>query len=145
MPKTRRRQMAAPAGAANELGGVMIRGQGGISAPLLGRLNRVCSRKLEYFGVRASFRTDRPGWKFWRYFVNLGDRAKEAGASLVFESENDLVVNTASMAVLAREPKQALIPADHICDFGVTDTVYHTVYFRQKETVKFLRDCLGMS
>lgn len=110
----------------------------------LGRLNRVCPRKLEYFGVRASFQTDRPGWKFWRYFVNLGDRAKEAGASLVFESENDLVVNTASMAVLARTPQQSLIPTERILDFGVTDTVYHTVYFRQKETVGFLRKCLGM-
>jgi hypothetical protein len=42
----------------------------------LGHLNRVSSRGLEYFGVRASFQTDQPGWKFWRYFVNLEKRIK---------------------------------------------------------------------
>lgn len=108
----------------------------------LDRLNRDSSRNIEYFGVRASFQTDKPGWRFWRYFVNLGDRIKEAGATIVFDSENDLVVNTASMAVLARTPAEALIPTDRILDFGVTDTVYHTVYFRQKETVDFIQKSL---
>jgi hypothetical protein len=108
----------------------------------LGRLNRISSRKLDYFGVRASFMTDKPGWKFWRYFVNFGDRVKEAGASLVFETENDLVVNTPSMAVLARQPHESLIPTDRILDFGITDSVYHTVYFRQKQTVEFIRKSL---
>jgi len=69
---------------------------------------------------------------------------KEAGASLVFETENDLVVNTPSMAVLARHPEETLIPANKILDFGITDTVYHTVYFRQKQTVDFIRKSLSI-
>ena len=94
--------------------------------------------------MRASFQTDKPGWRFWRYFVNLGDRLKEAGATIVFDSENDLVVNTASMAVLARKPAEALIPVADILDFGVTNEVFHTTYFRQKDTVEFLRKSFGV-
>jgi hypothetical protein len=63
---------------------------------------------------------------------------------VVFDSENDLVVNTASMAVLARKPEENLIPPERILDFGVTDKVHHTVYFRQKETVEFIRKCFRL-
>jgi pimeloyl-ACP methyl ester carboxylesterase len=110
-----------------------------------GRLNQPCSRKLEYYAIRANFQTDDPGWKFWRYFVDIGDRAKEAGASLVFQSENDLVVNTASMAVLATRPEANLIAPERILDFGGKDKVFHTVYFRQERTVEFLRESLGLA
>ena len=108
------------------------------------RLNQACSRKLEYYAIRANFQTDDPGWKFWRYFVELGDRVKEAGANVVFQSENDLVVNTASMAVLARRPADDLIASDRILDFDGKDKVYHTVYFRQEQTVNFIRECFEM-
>lgn len=111
----------------------------------LTRLNQTSLRKVEYSGVRASFQTEDPGWRFWQYFVRIGDRLKEAGANLVFDSENDLVVNTASMAVLSRQPKECLIPAERILDFGQTDKVYHTVYFRQRPTVEFLRAQFGIS
>jgi hypothetical protein len=63
------------------------------------------------------------------------------GANVVFQSENDLVVNTASMAVLARRPAYNLIAPDRILDFDGKDKVYHTVYFRQEQTVKFIREC----
>lgn len=108
------------------------------------RLNQVNSRKLEYYAVRANFQTDEPGWKFWRYFVELGDRLKETGANVVFQSENDLVVNTASMAVLARRPTSNLIGPDRILDFDEKDKVFHTIYFRQEKTVKFIRECFGL-
>jgi len=108
------------------------------------RLNQACSRELQYYAIRANFQTDDPGWRFWRYFVELGDRVKEAGASVVFQSENDLVVNTASMAVLATRPANNLIAPDRILDFDEKDKVYHTVYFRQEKTVTFIRDCFGL-
>ena len=109
------------------------------------RLNQACSRKVEYHAIRANFQTDDPRWKFWRYFVDLGDRVKEAGAGVVFQSENDLVVNTASMAVLATRPADQLIAPDRILDFDGKDKVYHTVYFRQERTVEFIRDCFGVA
>jgi pimeloyl-ACP methyl ester carboxylesterase len=102
------------------------------------RLNQTGAEKPQYFGSRASFETDKPGWRFWQYFVNPGDRIREAGASLVFQGENDLVVDTASMAVLARTPQEVLIPANRILDFGRTDAVYHTVYFRQPQMTDFI-------
>jgi pimeloyl-ACP methyl ester carboxylesterase len=108
------------------------------------RLNQIGSRKLEYYAIRGDFRTDDPGWRFWRYFVDLGDRVKEAGANVVFQSENDLVVNTASMAVLARWPSDNLIEPGRILDFEGKDKVYHTIYFRQEKTVKFIRECFGL-
>jgi hypothetical protein len=64
---------------------------------------------------------------------------------VVFQSENDLVVNTASMAVLARRPADNLIAPDRILDFDEKDGVYHTVYFRQERTVQFIRDCFGLA
>jgi hypothetical protein len=109
------------------------------------RLNQASLRNLEYHAIRADFQTDDPGWKFWRYFVDLGDRIKEAGAGVVFQSANDLVVNTASMAVLARRPGDTLIAPERILDFEGKDKVYHTVYFRQERTVEFIRDCFGLA
>jgi hypothetical protein len=40
-----------------------------------------------------------------------------------------------SMAVLARQPIESLIPTDRILDFGITDSVYRTVYFRKSGLV----------
>jgi hypothetical protein len=48
------------------------------------------------------------------------------------------------MAVLARRPADNLIAPDQILDFDGKDKVYHTVYFRQEQTVKFIRECFGM-
>ena len=106
------------------------------------RLNQPCSRKLTYYGIRGDFQTDDPGWKFWRFFVDLSKRLEQAGAGIVFTEPNDLVVNTSSMAVLAREPSQSLIEKN--LDFGAGDHVFHTVYFRQVRTVEFLRECFEL-
>jgi hypothetical protein len=107
------------------------------------RLNQANSRSIRYFGVRSSFKTDRPGWKFWRYFVDIGSRIKQSGATIIFQDENDLVVNTASMAVLARNPDLLISPSE-ILDFGENDKVYHTNYFRQKRTARFLAERLDV-
>jgi hypothetical protein len=109
------------------------------------RLNQASSLSPDYFAVISDFQPSSPGWAFWKYFVNVGDRLKAAGADLVFEGPNDLVVDTGSMNVLARRPGNVLIPPARIHDFGVSPTVHHTVYFRQPETPVFIEKCLGLA
>jgi pimeloyl-ACP methyl ester carboxylesterase len=106
----------------------------------LNRLNRDCLTSPNYYAVRSDFEPIDPGWEFWKYFVNVGDRAKDLAADLVFEHANDLVVDTASMTVLARPPLPVSIRKLH--DFGRSNKVHHTVYFRQPETATFIRESL---
>jgi pimeloyl-ACP methyl ester carboxylesterase len=106
----------------------------------LNRLNQTGAATPAYFAVTSDFRPKSPGWEFWKYFVKIGDRLKAAGADLVFDEPNDLVVDTASMTVLARAPKA--ISVQKLYDFGENDKVHHTVYFRQPETVKFIAESL---
>lgn len=108
----------------------------------LNRLNRICSTPPDYFAVRSDFKPVDPGWEFWKYFTDVGNRAKDWAADLVFDKANDLVVDTASMTVLAMPPRQVGIDVKRIYDFGCNPTVHHTVYFRQKETARFIADCL---
>ena len=108
----------------------------------LNRLNRDCSASPRYFAVRSDFKPSAPGWEFWKYFVNIGDRAKDWGADLVFENANDLVVDTASMTVLTKPPNQVSIQKLH--DFGQSSKVHHTVYFRQPETADFIGQCFDL-
>jgi len=108
----------------------------------LNRLNRDCSNSPRYFAVRSDFKPADPGWEFWKYFVNAGDRAKDWAADLVFERANDLVVDTASMTVLTKPPNEASIQKLH--DFGQSGTVHHTVYFRQPETPHFIKQCFDL-
>lgn len=108
----------------------------------LNRLNRDCKIIPTYFAVLSDFEPTSPGWEFWKYFVNVGDRVKDVAADLVFEGPNDLVVDTSSMRVLAVLPQAIFI--NDVYDFGKTDRVHHTVYFRQPETVGFISQCLGL-
>jgi hypothetical protein len=75
--------------------------------------------------------------------VNVGDRVKGLAADLVFDGANDLVVDTASMTVLARTPEAMSVQQLH--DFGTNPTVHHTVYFEQPETATFIASCLGIT
>lgn len=93
-----------------------------------------------YFAVKSNFESEKPGWRFWRYFRNMGDCAKDTLADLVFEGRNDLVVDTGSMVDLS----DALsIPSEQVLDFGTTDYVHHTNYFMQAQTLDFIREMLG--
>ena len=93
-----------------------------------------------YFAVKSNFESDKPGWKFWRYFRDIGDHAIDALSDLVFEGDNDLVVDTGSMIDLS---DKLLIPSEQILDFGTTDEVHHTNYFAQAQTLDFFREMLG--
>jgi len=63
---------------------------------------------------------------------------------MVFDSANDLVVNTSSMTVLAKPPNAVDIDLKKIYSYQPDRNVYHTIYFRQKETAKFIADCLEL-
>ena len=109
----------------------------GNSAELL-RLRRKTNVPLpDYFAVRCNFETEDAGWAFWRRFrkLNLAD----FGTDIVFEGENDLVVDTESMTELF---DKEVFPDANIWDFGTTDRVHHTNYFRQPETIKFITESL---
>lgn len=109
----------------------------------LNRLNQECASAPKYFAVRSDFKPEAPGWEFWKYFVNIGERATDWGADLVFEKANDLVVDTASMTVLAKPPRPVSI--QKIYDFGQSSKVHHTVYFRQPETAQFIAQCFELT
>jgi hypothetical protein len=96
---------------------------------------------LEYFAVQSDFVPASPGWAFWRYFVKPLHHLGHAGADLVFEDKNDLVVDTSSMNELADE---MTLPVRRVLDFGTNPTVHHTNYFRQTKTIQFIRDSFGI-
>ncbi len=110
----------------------------------LNRLNRVCVLNPDYFAVRSDFEPTDPGWAFWKYFTQVGTRAADWAADMVFDSANDLVVNTASMTVLAKPPNAVDIDLKKVYSYPPDRNVYHTIYFRQKETAKFISDCLQL-
>jgi pimeloyl-ACP methyl ester carboxylesterase len=89
-----------------------------------------------YFVVKSNFEPEDPKWKFWKHF--RPSHLKDKAADLVFEGENDLVVDTDSMANLA-DANGFTIPEKQTWDFGTSETVHHTNYFRQKETLEFLQ------
>lgn len=105
----------------------------------LQRLNVSGARSPQYFVVKSNFETDDPGWRFWNYFVDTKARAVDAFTDLLFKEKNDLVVDTASMDFA---PPGAAIQA--VKDFGDTRDVHHVNYFRQKETIDFIADSLGL-
>ncbi len=92
-----------------------------------------CAVDPLYYAVQSNFETADPGWRFWQYFrrKNLADTATNA----IFPSQNDLVVDTASMIdfgvpnlQLAGQPR----------DFGTTDHIWHCNYFRQPQTIDYI-------
>jgi hypothetical protein len=109
-----------------------ILSQGGVTLP-------------EYYSVLANFEPPPVGWKFWNLFVKPKERALNLGADLVFDQDNDLVVDTRSMTELFKDGDNVLNRIEKVFDFGTRNDVHHTNYFRQPETVKFIRESLGIS
>ncbi len=111
----------------------------GNSAELTRLRQRTNARLPDYYAVRCNFETEDAGWAFWRHFRkgNLAD----LGADFIFDGENDLVVDSSSMTDLFDEE---VMPTANVCDFGTTDRVHHTNYFRQPETVEFIARSLAI-
>ena len=92
------------------------------------------SNAPEYFAIKSDFTPPPIGSRWWRVFQNPGDRIKNFGADLVFNEPNDLVVNAASMDDLA--DRLSIPNSTHVYDYGQTNAVHHTNYFKQAKTVE---------
>jgi hypothetical protein len=75
------------------------------------------------------------GWRFWRRFTHLGDQLLHAGADLVFDGDNDLVVDTQAMVQLG----EAAVLKD-VHDLGRSVSTHHCNYFRNQDVLKFISD-----
>jgi hypothetical protein len=94
--------------------------------------------RTDYFAVVSNFQTAAAGWKFWKMF-NMLKVADHAADYLVFNQDNDLVVDTESMTYHAfGDNPEVERNADVFCYFNETKQVHHTTYFRESPTVEFL-------
>ncbi len=100
------------------------------------------STMLEYFAVKSNFEPKDPGWNLLGYFSKPLNRALDAGADLIFEDTNDLVVDCTSMDELSDGQR---LSDDHVLDFLTNDQVHHTNYFRQQRSIDFVGKSLGVS
>jgi hypothetical protein len=96
-----------------------------------------------YFFVRANFETEDHGWRFWRNLRK--DKVLDVGADVIFEGDNDLVVDSASMTDLVDDLPALNLNPDHIQDFRSTPDVHHLNYFRQAKTVELIRRATGLA
>ena len=96
-----------------------------------------------YFFLKSNFEPTSPGWKFWQYFRK--DQVSNVAADFVFEGQNDLVVDTASMASLTDDIADGAFAAAHIEDFGTNDVVHHLNYFQQPRTIALIERALRLA
>ena len=94
-----------------------------------------CATQPSYFVVQSNFETANPGWQFWKNFRGL--RVGDIAADVVFPGQNDLVVDTVSMTDLGESGFP--LNVSNMQDFGTSPEVWHCNYFRQKETIGFIR------
>jgi pimeloyl-ACP methyl ester carboxylesterase len=101
-------------------------------------LNRLrlgpCEVSPVYFAVKSNFEPTDPGWKFWQ---NFRMRVGNAAADIVFPGDNDLVVDTGSMTDLGDAGFALSVRA--VQDFGTSPIVWHCNYFRQTQTIDFIK------
>lgn len=85
-------------------------------------------------GIGVSFRPnalDEPLWKFWARLQDLGGQLAYGAASMVFDGDNDLVVDTASM----RSLPGCDIVWTNLPESGKT---HHCNYFRDVQVIAYL-------
>ncbi len=103
----------------------------------LQRLQRLqAAAANNHFYIRASFTSEDPGWKLWKYITDepLLRAASKFTDRIIFQAQNDLVVDTESMQLAPTAPP------DHVCTFeGPDQRVHHTNYFRQARTIDHIR------
>ncbi len=95
-----------------------------------------------YYGVASDFEPISPGWAFWRYFQRPLQHLADAGADMVFEGSNDLVVDTHSMSELS---DQLSIPNTRMMSSGPQDVIHHLNYFRQESVIEYFEKTLKLS
>lgn len=99
----------------------------------------LAATNTQYAAIQANFEPKEIGWSFLQLFSKPMQRIADFGADFIFDGQNDLVVDTASMTEVGGTQ-----PIKVARDFGTTDRVHHTNYFRQPETVKAIRDTFGI-
>jgi len=117
--------------------GLAAQSRSGDNPELISLRQGACSAAGRYFTVQSNFESEQHGWRFWKYFRQVGDQATDALTDLVFEGHNDLVVDTGSMVDLS---DHLSIPDEQVLDFGTTSVVHHTNYFAQPKTLAFIRE-----
>ena len=91
----------------------------------------------DYYAIQSNFEPTDPAWKFWRMFRK--ERLANFATDVIFDGDNDLVVDTSSMGQLAGSSRVA---KSRTLDFGVSETVHHLNYFQQPKTHEFLSKIL---
>jgi pimeloyl-ACP methyl ester carboxylesterase len=94
-----------------------------------------------FHAVTSNFQpsdVDAHWWEAWKHFADPKLRLFDWGADAIFQRENDLVVDKASMTMLCG----GTIDGINIHDFGASQIVHHCNYFRQPETVAYIRKAL---
>jgi pimeloyl-ACP methyl ester carboxylesterase len=112
----------------------------------LRRLHKKVDNPLpEYSAVRCNFEPSAAAWVFQKHFVKAqsasGAAAADTGLDWVFQDQNDIVVDSASMTELFDSVK---VPEAKTYDFGTTDRVHHLNYFQQPETIRFIAQSLNI-
>jgi len=93
----------------------------------------------DYYFIRSNFQSDEIGWRFWRAFTKMGQRAANAAADYIFPADNDLVVDSDHMDDVYDDYK---VKSSQILDFKTNPTVHHLNYFDQEKTISFFRNKL---
>jgi hypothetical protein len=120
--------------------GLAAQSRVGNAAEILSLRSAAVEWERRYFAIRSNFQSERVGWQFWKYFRRPVDRLKDLGADVVFDGDNDLVVDSDSMVELSDTVR---LDDAQVFDFTTTDRVFHTNYFEQPETLAFIRKALG--
>jgi hypothetical protein len=97
----------------------------------------------DYFAVCGTFKTEDVGWKFWRLF-NKMKAADLAAEYLVFEQDNDLVVDTSSMTHHVFGAMPDFKDLTRFCVFDAASGVHHTAYFKDPRTLDFIVSAFGI-
>ena len=105
-------------------------------------LTRYKDQLANYAFVSSDFKSEDNGWRFWKAFTSSGLTAAEAGARIVFESANDLVVDTESMCELSDHVLDSQAGTSHLV-FGEGDRVHHCDYFFREELYSFICNFLS--
>lgn len=109
------------------------------NAELIALQRSVRSVPPRYYAITGDFEPEPTGWKLWQ---RLYSRTANAGADLLFQEPNDLVVNTSAMTHLADGKP---IPDDRVVHYAAgVRPVHHTNYFEQPATAEALADWLQL-
>ena len=96
----------------------------------------------QYYAIASNFAPKSPGWAFWKWFN--GKHIGKKAADLVFDGDNDLVIDTSSMTDLFKKELDTNLASERILTFKNSEDVHHLNYFRQVETLDFLRKHLKL-